>query len=56
MKHFVAFDGLITKLKTAVAKLEEIDVIAHFLLTLPSSYNGVITAIEALYENNLSVA
>lgn len=46
--HFLTFDGIIRKLKGCGANLEEIDIICHLLLTLPKSYEMVVTAIETL--------
>lgn len=56
VKHFLTFDDLIRSLITSGTTLKETDKVAHLLLTLPSTYDSVITAIETLGDENLTLA
>ena len=53
--HFLAFDKLIRDLKTTGAKLKNTDVFCHLLLTMPSEYDYVVTAIETLSAEQLDI-
>ena len=48
-KHFTIFDNLITELMVA-------GVWPHLLLTMPSTYDGIVTAIETISEESLNLA
>lgn len=56
LQHFTLFEDIVTELQSAGAKLEEMDKIAHLLLTLPSTYDGVITALQTLGDEQLNLA
>lgn len=47
-EHLLKFDRLIRELKESGAAVEEADAICHLLLTMPASFDSVVTAIETL--------
>ncbi|KAF2896492.1 hypothetical protein ILUMI_09683 [Ignelater luminosus] len=53
--HFLIFDSIVRSLKASGATLEENNIICHLLLTLPKSYEMVITAIETIGRSDLSL-
>lgn len=54
--HFTEFDKLIRELKSTGATLEETDVVCHLLLTMPSQYNMLVTALETISPENLTLS
>lgn len=54
-QHFLQFDKLVREYRATDAVLEEIDVICHLLLTLGDSYSTVVTTLETMPEENLSL-
>lgn len=54
--HFLKFDRLIRELKSTSAVVEETDVICHLLLTLPTEYDAVVTALETLSTKQLKIS
>lgn len=54
-QHFLVFDKLVREYRATGAVLDDLDVVCHLLLTLGSSYAGVVTALETMPEENLSL-
>lgn len=54
-QHFLAFDKVVREYRATGATLDDLDVVCHLLLTLSPSYAGVVTALETMPEENLSI-
>jgi hypothetical protein len=53
--HLLNFETKIRELKATGTKLEDLDVVVHLLLTLPKSYDNLVTALETMDPKNLSL-
>lgn len=53
--HFLKFDKLIRNLKSVGATMEDLDIICHLLLTLPKSYDNLVTAIETMNPKEITL-
>lgn len=54
-KIFLLFDETVRSLKAAGGNLEEDNVICYLLLSMPETYNVVVTAIETISSDKLTV-
>lgn len=54
-EHFLTFDSLIRELKETGVTLEDNDIICHLLITMPSDYDALVTALENLAESSLTL-
>ena len=54
--HLIDFDEMVVELQAAGEKLNEMSKVARLLLTLPTSYDAVVTAIQTLSDDTLSLA
>ena len=55
MERFIKFDEMLTELQAAGAQVNEMNKVAQLLLTLPTSYYGIVTAIQTLAEKDLTL-
>ena len=53
--HLLEFDGLVRKLKTAGTTLAEGDLVSQLFLTLPDSLDPLVTTLENVPENDLTL-
>lgn len=53
--HFMAFEELLSEYEATAEKLSETSKIMRLLLTLPSSYDVVVTAIQTIPDNSLNL-
>ncbi|KAF2895226.1 hypothetical protein ILUMI_10949 [Ignelater luminosus] len=53
--HFLKFDKSIRDLRSTGATLEETDIVCHLLLTMPNEYEVVVTALETLSKQDLTL-
>lgn len=55
-KHLIIFDEMVVDLQAAGATLSEMSKIARLLLTLPTSYDALVTAIQTQADKDLTLA
>lgn len=54
-EHFLIFDKIVREYKSTGAQLDDLDVVCHLLLTLGSSFATVVTALETMPEDTLTL-
>lgn len=53
--YFLRFDTTIRELKPTSTKMEELDIVVHLLLTLLRSYDNLVTALETIDQEKLTL-
>ena len=53
--HFLFFDKTVRQLKAIGTKLENLDIVCFLLLSLPKSYESLVTALETLEPDTLTI-
>lgn len=53
--HFVRFEEVVRELKSVGANLEDSDIVCHLLLTLPQSFDPIVTALETVDASKLTL-
>lgn len=56
VKNLKNVDNLIRGMLATVTKMDETDKVTHLLLTIPNTYDGVITTIEKLSNGNINLS
>lgn len=54
-EHLLEFDKTIREIRSIGGKMEEIDIICHLLLSLPSSFDSLVTSLETLHPKLLTM-
>lgn len=54
-EYFLQFDRIVWEYKSTGAGVDDLDIVCHLLLTLDSTYTKVMTAIEAMPEEELTL-
>lgn len=53
--YYIKFDEVVRELKYVGTKLEETDIVCHLLLSLPKSYDAIVTALETVEPEKLTL-
>lgn len=53
--HFLEFDRTIRELISSGANLEDLDIVCHLLITLPNTYDALVTAIETMDQSLITL-
>lgn len=53
--HILEFDKTVRELKSIGAKMEDLDIVCNLLLTLPRSYDTIVTALETMKPEALTL-
>lgn len=54
-EYFLQFDHTVRELKSIGATLEDLDIVCHLILTLPKSFDGLVTALETMDPTKLTI-